>query len=456
MNKILLIIKREYLSRVKKKSFILMTLLGPILMAAIGIVPIYLSMQKSELQKIELIDESTLFTYVSSQDGALKSLIRDNENVHFDAVPITLAESRGGFFDTDYDAILWIPKNVLNGGQKGINLFYKKQLSSSSRDYIQYTLSDMLNKVILAQNKVDLDFIKDAKDKSTFSLLTTEVDKEGNDKEVNTGLYTAIGLVCAFLIYFFIFLYGVQVMRGVMEEKTSRIVEVILSSVKPFQLMMGKIVGIALVGLTQFLLWVILTGTLYSVASATILKDVEVNQAQAKSKTFTIGANLDVAAMTKIEEADETTKLWNDFKSVDVTAILSCFLFYFLAGYLMYSALFAAVGAAVDSEADTQQFMLPITVPLILSFVVAQTVIQDPQSPVAFWFSIIPFTSPIVMMVRLPFGVPGWELALSMGLLIIGFLFTTWLAGRIYRTGILMYGKKVSWKELGKWLFYKG
>lgn len=456
MNKILLIIKREYLSRVKKKSFIIMTILGPILMAGIGIVPVYLSMQKSKLQKIELVDESALFSYTSSKDGALKSLIPDNEDVHFDAVPVTLAQARKGFFDTEYDAILWIPKNVLNGGQKGINLFYKKQLSNSSRDYIQYNLSDMLNNVILAQNKVNIDFIKDAKDKSTFSMLTTEVNKDGNDKEVNTGLYMAIGLVCAFLIYFFIFLYGVQVMRGVMEEKTSRIVEVILSSVKPFQLMMGKIVGIALVGLTQFLLWVVLTGTLYGIASATILKNVEMNQVQQKNQTFTIGANLNVAAMTQNKEPDEVTKLWNDFKTVDVKVILLCFVFYFLGGYLLYSALFAAVGAAVDSEADTQQFMMPITIPLILSFVVAQTVIQNPESPMAFWFSIIPFTSPIVMMVRLPFGVPGWQLALSMGLLVLGFIFTTWIAARIYRTGILMYGKKVSWKELGKWLFYKG
>jgi len=258
------------------------------------------------------------------------------------------------------------------------------------------------------------------------------------------------------LIYFFIFLYGVQVMRGVMEEKTSRIVEVILSSVKPFQLMMGKIVGIALVGLTQFLLWVILTGTLYSIATVTILKDVDMKQIQQKEQTIKIGADLNFSEMKHNADTGEIAKLWNDFKSVDIVAILLCFLFYFLVGYLMYSALFAAVGAAVDSEADTQQFMMPITIPLILSFVVAESVIQDPQSSMAFWFSIIPFTSPIVMMVRLPFGVPAWELALSMSLLVLGFLFTTWIAGRIYRTGILMYGKKVTWKELGKWLFFKG
>ncbi|MBK7183121.1 MAG: ABC transporter permease [Bacteroidetes bacterium] len=291
---------------------------------------------------------------------------------------------------------------------------------------------------------------------SRFKLITTKVEEDGNTKKTNTGLYMAIGLGAGILIYMFIFLYGVQVMRGVMEEKTNRIVEVILSSVKPFQLMMGKIVGVALVGLTQFLLWVILTTTLYSVATVTLLKDIDIKQVQQKEQTFTVGANLDYMNMKKIEKPNIVTEIWNDFKSVDMKTIVLCFLFYFLGGYLMYSAMFAAVGAAVDNEADTQQFMMPITIPLILSFVVAQTIIQNPESTMAFWFSIIPLTSPIVMMVRLPFGVPAWELALSMTLLVVGFVFTTWLAGRIYRTGILMYGKKVTWKELGKWLFYKG
>ncbi len=446
MSKISLIIKREYLSRVRKKSFIVMTILGPILMAGIGIVPVYLSMQKTETQKIEVIDESTLFI----------DLIPQKDIAHFDYPPISIQDARAGFFDTEYDAILYIPKVVLNGGQNGINLFYKKQLSNEIRGYIEETLGKMIFNVMLAKNKVDLNFIKDAKEKSTFSMITTRVDEQGKDKKTNTGLNIAIGLVCAFLIYFFIFLYGVQVMRGVMEEKTSRIVEVILSSVKPFQLMMGKIVGIALVGLTQFLLWVILTGTLYSVATATILKGIDMKQIQKKEQIIKVGADLNVSEMKQNSKADEMTQLWNDFKSVNMVQILFCFLFYFLAGYLLYSALFAAVGSAVDSEADTQQFMMPITIPLILSFVVAQTIIQNPESPMAFWFSMIPLTSPIVMMVRLPFGVPAWQLWLSMSFLILGFLFTTWIAGRIYRTGILMYGKKVTWKELGKWLFYKG
>ncbi len=422
-----------------------MTLLGPILMVGIMIVPIWLSMKEPSKQKIEVIDETFLFDLIPQKDF-----------VHFDFPPITMDQAREQFYSTVYAAILYIPKNIFQGGQKGITLFYKKQLSVSTQQYIQTTIQKMIYDVILAQNKVDINVIADAEKKSRFDIHTTQLEATGEDKETNTGLYMGIGLVSAVMIYIFIFLYGVQVMRGVMEEKTSRIVEVILSSVKPFQLMMGKIVGVALVGLTQFLLWVILSTTLYGIAGATLLKDIDLKQIQKQEEVIKVGANLSVSEMHKNDEADQMTKLWNDFKNVDMLEILLCFVFYFLAGYLMYSALFAAIGAAVDSEADTNQFMLPITIPLIFSFGIAQTVMQDPQGPLAFWFSIIPITSPVVMMVRLPFGVPAWEVALSMGLLVLGFLFTTWLAARIYRTGILMYGKKVSWKELGKWLFYKG
>ncbi|MES2591668.1 MAG: ABC transporter permease [Bacteroidota bacterium] len=445
MNKISLIIKREYLTRVKKKSFIVMTILGPILLAGLMIVPIWISMQKTSKQKIEVIDESYLF----------KDLIPEKEFIDFDYPDKTFVQAQDDFYDSDYDAILYIPDNILEGG-KAIKLFYKKPLGIATEEYTGSTISKMMYNVILAKNRVNLDIIKDAEVNSKFTVITEKLETTGKSQKTNTGLFMGIGIGAGVMIYMFIFLYGVQVMRGVMEEKTSRIVEVILSSVKPFQLMMGKIIGVALVGLTQFLLWAILTTTLYSVASVTILKNIDIKQVQHKEEVIRVGSDLNYTNMKKIEKPNVITEVWNDFKSVDVTSITICFLFYFLAGYLMYSAMFAAVGSAVDNEADTQQFMVPITIPLIFSFVIAQTVIQNPESPMAFWFSIIPFTSPVIMMVRLPFGVPPWELALSMALLVLGFIFTTWIAARIYRTGILMYGKKVTWKELGKWLFYKG
>lgn len=445
MDKILLIIKREYLSRVKKKSFIIMTLLGPILMAGIMVVPIWFAMQKPDLQKIEVIDQSHLF----------EGLIPQKDFVHFDYPPITLEQAQEGFYDTNYDAILWISPNILEG-KGAVTIFYKKQLSIAVEQHISTTLSKMMYDVMLAKNKVDLDAIKSAEVASSFKVITKELDAKGKSKETHAGVQIAIGLGAGILIYIFIFLYGVQVMRGVMEEKTNRIVEVILSSVKPFQLMMGKIVGVALVGLTQFILWLILTTTLYSISAATILKDIDLKQIQQKEEVVKIGADINVAKMKQNPKADDITRIWNEMKNIDFVEIMFCFLFYFLAGYLLYSALFAAMGAAVDNEADTQQFMLPVTIPIIFSLVMAQTIIQDPSGPAAFWLSVIPFTSPVIMMVRLPFGVPGWELALSMVLMIVGFLFTTWIAGRIYRTGILLYGKKVTWKELWKWLFYKG
>ncbi|MCE9538077.1 MAG: ABC transporter permease [Bacteroidetes bacterium] len=445
MNKISLIIKREYLTRVKKKSFIIMTILGPVLMAGLMIVPIWMATKKTEKQEIQVIDESYLF----------KDLIPQKEFIDFDYPDMSFEKAQEGFYDSGYDAILFIPDNILEGG-KAIKLFYKKQLGIATEEYVGSTISKMMYNVILAKNKVDLNIIKDAEVNSRFTVITEKLEETGKSKKTNTGLFMAIGIGGGVLIYMFIFLYSVQVMRGVMEEKTSRIVEVILSSVKPFQLMMGKILGVALVGLTQFLLWVILTMTLYSVATVTILKNIDIKQIQQKEQIIKVGADLKYSEMKKMDRPNVVTEVWNDFKSVDMVTIFLCFLFYFLAGYLLYSALFAAVGSAVDNEADTQQFMLPITIPLIFSFIIAQNVIQDPESSMAFWFSIIPLTSPVIMMVRLPFGVPGWELALSMGLLVLGFVFTTWLAARIYRTGILMYGKKVTWKELGKWLFYKG
>jgi ABC-2 type transport system permease protein len=245
------------------------------------------------------------------------------------------------------------------------------------------------------------------------------------------------------------------VMRGVMEEKMSRIVEVIVSSVKPFQLMMGKIIGVALVGLTQFLLWVILSTVVISFVSSTFMSgksDEEKMEQMAKVKGMQNMQQMPPQAQEVMKSKGE--KLTELLGTINFPVIIGSFIFFFLGGYLLYSALFAAIGSAVDSETDTQQFMLPVTMPLVLAYIVSASVMENPNGSVAFWFSMIPFTSPIVMMLRIPFGVPYWQIGLSMFLLILGFIFTTWLAAKIYRTGILMYGKKVSYGELWKWLRY--
>jgi ABC-2 type transport system permease protein len=258
-----------------------------------------------------------------------------------------------------------------------------------------------------------------------------------------------VSLVFAFLTYMFVFIYGTQVLRGVMEEKTSRIVEVIISSVKPFQLMMGKIVGIALVALTQVLLWVLLTVLIVTGAKAVFFSDTDMpSRMDGMEMTMEEGSQ---AAQASGFNFDKVMDMVN---SMNPVATLFLFLFYFLGGYLIYASLFAAVGAAIDNETDSQQFIFPITIPIIIALYVAMAAFRNPHSDLVFWFSMIPFTSPVVMMARVPFDVPVWQIAVSLTLLIGGFLLTTWFAARIYRTGILMYGKKVSYKELWKWFRY--
>ena len=267
----------------------------------------------------------------------------------------------------------------------------------------------------------------------------------GEDEQTNTTAATMVGFISAVLIYMFIFMYGVQIMKGVMEEKSNRIVEVIISSVKPFELMMGKVLGVAAVSLTQFLAWIILSfGVTTAISSFSNVEDFRKDKIEETLMTT-----------NNVDDAMNMNAIMTGIDSINFPLVIGCFLFFFLAGYLIYAAMFAAVGAAVDNDTDTQQFMLPITVPMIVAFMVMQGVMSDPESPMAFWFSMFPLTSPIVMMVRIPFGIPVWELLLSMTLLILCFIGAIWFASKIYRVGILMYGKKVSYKEIGKWLFYK-
>ena len=448
MSKIIIIIKREYFSRVKKRSFIIMTILGPILFSAMMIVPIWLSLQEQAKHFIEVIDDSKLV------DGFLKN----SKNVSYDYPPVSLEEAKKNFYNTDYTAILWVPANILNS--RKVILLVKSHPGIAVQEHIRSGIEDILYENQLEGQGIDMKKVDAAH--IPINILTEKQSESGTEERTNTGVNMAIGFGAGILIYLFIFLYGVQVMRGVIEEKTSRIVEVIISSVKPFQLMMGKIVGIAMVGLTQFVLWVVLTMILAGIGQATFLKDFSGLKNPALQQNVIPSMPNQVPNQNAVNLSEqnisnsEVAEMIKGIQNINFVQILFAFLFYFLGGYLLYSAMFAAVGSAVDSESDTQQFMMPITIPLVISFVAAQFIMQNPEGPLAFWLSIIPFTSPVVMMVRLPFGVPLWEFALSMALLVITFIFMTWLAGKIYRTGILMYGKKVSYKELWKWLRYSG
>ena len=416
MHKIWLIIKREYLVRVRKKSFIIMTILGPILMAALLIVPTYLATQTQENRIIALNEDANY-------------ILEDSEFIHFTTIPTSEAELlKTDFSESPFYALLYIDG-------ENFTLYSNQQISLSVSKSIERQLEQLIEHEKLKLLGIDLQILEDAS--TEINITTKIISEDGNTSNSQAEASMGIGFLSGILIYMFIFMYGTMVMRGVIEEKTSRIVEVIISSVKPFQLMMGKILGVALVGLTQFVLWILLTIIISTVAELAFL-DVNVMATEMNSSDQSV-ILAQVAELTG---------------GINLLQIFLAFIFYFLAGYLMYSALFAAVGSAVDAEADTQQFVLPITIPLILSFVLITPIMENPDGTLAFWMSMIPFTSPVIMMVRLPFGVANWELALSIGILIASFIATTWLAGRIYRTGILMYGKKATYKEIWKWLKY--
>ena len=447
MNKLFLIIQREYFSRVKKKSFLIMTILGPLLMAGLMIVPVWLAMRDKTEHQILVLDHSGLFI----------DKLPNTKLIKFTYGAESIQTAKLKLKDGPFDLIMEIKGDAINDSKTTPVLYYKKQPGINVEQYITNTMENILFDYRLQGDSIDLNKIDKAR--RPVEILTLKVTEEGKDEKTNTEINMAIGFGCAIAIYFMIFLYGSQVMRGVIEEKTNRIVEVIVSSVKPFQLMLGKIIGVALVGLTQFILWIVLTLFISTAVNTFLFKDQIADTMKHNSqieKVMKDDLTAGVDRMEKISSPNEVIDLFNNFSTINISKILVCFAFYFLFGYLLYAALFAAVGSAVDSEADTQQFILPVTIPLIASFIIAQSVVTDPDSSMAQFFSIFPLTSPIVMMVRLPFDVPGWELALSMFCLIVGFLFFTWIAGKIYRTGILMYGKKTSWKELGKWLFYKG
>jgi len=459
MNKILLIISREYLTRVKKRSFIVLTFLVPLLIAAMYAVIIYIVFNQNELsnsKKVTVIDES----------GTFKNRFKNKDNLLYYYSDKSFAEAKKSLRATGSDYILYIPA-FQNNQPQGIQLVSEKQANFATIRKIDDAMDDILRTKRLLAAGIDTSRLNQIKQNISIEtrLLTTSGEKNSNS-------YAAygIGFLFSFLIYLFIFLYGAQVMRGVIEEKTSRVIEVIISSVKPFQLMMGKIVGIALVGLTQFLLWVVLSTFVTSLMATQFSSrgmitkttggvpgSMNVNVPSGQASNIRDGAQVD-GRQVKNKEADSPAKTFlNAMNTLNFPYLLGCFLFYFITGYLLYGALFAAIGSAVDSETETQQFMMPVTLPLVFGFVISVNyVVNFPDSNLSIWLSMVPFFAPVVMMVRLPFNPPAWEIALSMTLMVLGFLGTVWLAARIYRTGILMYGKKTNFKELGKWLFYKG
>ncbi|KQR70505.1 ABC transporter permease [Pedobacter sp. Leaf176] len=445
MNKILLIIQREYLSRVKKKSFIVMTFLTPIIIAGFYGLIIYFSIKgiNDKIDKVAVINENKTLT----------EELTSNKNVTYEYVDESVQNLKKNLGKSDFDYILYLPDFDIES-PKGIELIGKKQAGLTLDGRVSDSIEDLIRDYKLKKSGIsqaDLDHLK-----SKVNIITKKIGDTGREENSSAGASTVIAFVAGVLMFMFIMLYGVQVMRGVIEEKTSRIIEIMISSVKPFQLMMGKIIGIALVGLTQFLLWIILTFSISaSAVSVFVSKDDAKKIATSGSQITPVNPGAQQIQAAALSDGP-LGKVQQSIKNLDLGKIITIFIVYFLGGDLFYSALYAAIGSAVDSETETQQFMMPVMMPLLLSYALSLSVVtNDPYGNVAFWLSMIPFTSPIAMVVRLPYGVPGWELALSIVILIAGFIGTVWFAARIYRVGILMYGKKASFKEMVKWFWYK-
>ncbi len=434
MNKILLIIKREYLTRVKKKSFIIMSLLTPFLMAMVMVVPMWLATRDVPAKVIVVTDES----------GLIQDKLENNSSVQFEYSSQTPFVLKNYIFDEGKYGLLEIPQIDLNN-PKGI------KLTTPSSPSLEITMGiEKQLKTIIEDHKLEISGIDKAKldsIKTWVNVETNVINAEGKEEQSHTEVAYFVGYIGSFMIYILVFVYGIQTMRGVIEEKTNRIVEVILSSVKPFQLMAGKIIGIGAVGLTQFLLWSALTLIFYVGVGMYFNLD-ELSQMDPGAV-----AGMQNISAQKVQMANDIVGI---IDSIPFGFLLGSFVFYFLGSYLFYGSIFAAIGSAVDSETDAQQFQLPVTLPLIFSMVVLVAVLRDPNSSLAIWLSIIPFTSPIIMMMRLPFlNGPTWDLYVSMGVMVASIIFMVWMAARIYKVGILTYGSKPTYKQLFKWIFAK-
>lgn len=438
MSIISLIIKREFIAKVRNKSFIVMTFLSPLLFVGIAVFVGYLSSMKADTKRVAIHDETGLF---ANEFKALNS--KDGEYVYQDLSSIDVKSLKDSITNESYEGLLYIPK-VTNGKdlENKIQFISNESPSISFIENVQDVIAKKLTKDNFEKAKLDTLAIKNAEAKVNISLA--KASGEQSVKGLNE-IKIAIGGAFGYLIMMFIIIYGNMVMRSVIEEKTNRIVEIIISSVKPFQLMMGKIIGTSLAGLLQFFIWAIIGLTMMVVASSFL--GIETCPATKLPSDVMQVAHQEFAGMAQMY----VKELW----ALPIATILISFVIYFIGGYFLYSSFYASIGAAVDNETDSQQFLLPIIMPLILAVYIGFfTVINDPHGTIATVFSMIPLTSPIVMLMRIPFGVPWWQLAISISLLFGTFFFVVWFAAKIYRVGILMYGKKPTWKELYKWLKY--
>jgi ABC-2 type transport system permease protein len=437
MNHLPLIIKREYLTKVKNKSFIIMTILSPMVMIALITVVAYLSQLNNENQRtISVLDQS----------GIIKDVLKDTENTKFHILEnISLETAKAMVAETSGYGLLYVEKrDDISAISSHIKFYSKETPSLAFISNLEFKIENKLNNLILVQKGVDVQVIKNSKIHVT---IAQESFAGETSSKADSMVKLVFGIAMGYLLFMFIIIYGNMIMRSVIEEKTSRIIEVIISSVKPVQLMLGKIIGTSLAGLTQFLVWLFLGGILMVFISMVFNMDMAQIQSPEQEIMRQTMENPDLNAQVQ--------DIMVAFYHLPIVNLIVAFILFFISGYLLYSSLYAAIGAAVDNETDTQQFIWPILVPLMLAvYVGIFTVIEDPHGTVSTVFSFIPFTSPVVMVMRIPFGVPLWQQLVSLLLLICTFMLAVWFAAKIYRVGILMYGKKPSYKELVKWIKY--
>jgi len=455
-----LIIKREYLTRIRKKSFIVMSVLGPFIFAAYILIPMYFAtMEDKEEKTVVVIDDSKLFTQYGPEGPTC--VIPGSEYLDFKIIEgVPLKDFKAGFDESGYYAILFIPSNIMASATSII--YSTRQVSLEVTSHIRRSMETEIEHLKLATHEInDIERIL-AEVETSLNVRNIKWTKDGETQETNTGVVMGVGYMSGLLIFFFIFFFGSQVMRGVIEEKVSRIIEVIVSSVRPFQLMMGKIIGVGLTGLTQFMIWIVFSAVLITGLKAAFFPELNQTPTEQVVGSELFGGQEDGETRPATGgdpqqgdgNMDMAQEVFASLKSINAGVMIGSFLFYFIFGYLLYAAMFAVVGSAVDNETDTQQLILPVILPLILGIYVMISAMNNADGPLAFWFSLIPFTSPVVMMVRITFGVPWWQVILSATLLVGTFLGMTWIAGKVYRTGILMYGKKNSYREIWKWLRY--
>ncbi|MBK9147311.1 MAG: ABC transporter permease [Flavobacteriales bacterium] len=443
MNKIRLIIWREFITRVRKPSFLIMTILGPLLIAGAVMAMAWVGMQEATDYKVLVVD----------QEGLISRRLEDNKALRLTFFLDGTVWTDSAFKASPYNIQVRLLEGSITENPRA-DLIYKNKPSEFAKQWIRAELEKSLEISKLQKEGIDREAY--ARVRKPLDLKLFDVKDLG--KESMADAKAMIGFFFGYFMFIFIFMYGVQVMRGVMEEKQNRIVEVLISSVRPFQLMMGKIVGVAMVGFTQFMLWIGITALMLVIGLAVLASSKFDPSVLAEGGMTTQVQEQLIAAQAQTAAAPvDADKVEEFIAQVNIPLVLAVFAFFFVGGYLLYASLLAAIGSAVDSETDTQQFMFPVTIPMIVAIFIAQLAVVNSESPAVLWGSMIPLTAPIVMMVRVVMGtVPMWQLLLSMALLVATFIGSVWLAGRIYRTGILMYGKKVSWKELGRWLLYKG